>query len=161
MIELEEQAYQILEDIKALGSTQRIVSQRCDIILSFRKRKHVELVAQDLGVHENTARKWKDRWLAFLPTLLAQWNRPNFNPKKAILKILKDAKRPGAPPSFTPEQVTEMIVLSCQNPRNFGRPITHWTMKELADEVVKQGIAKSVSESTLRRFLKSARHTSS
>ena len=61
--------------------------------------------------------------------------------------------RPG---KFTPEQVTQILAVACEPPAKSGRPITHWTAHELADEVVKRGIVTSISASQVSRFLREA-----
>lgn len=57
----------------------------------------------------------------------------------------KDADRPG---SFTLEQITQLYTFACKPPREYGRPISHWTLRELADgrylaPLFRQLIAKS------------------
>ena len=47
---------------------------------------------------------------------------------------------PGAPGTFTAEQIVQIINLACRPPEQLGRPVTAWTPRELADEAVKQGI---------------------
>ncbi len=70
--------------------------------------------------------------------------------------LLTDAPRPGAPGKFTPEQVTMILAVACEPPEKSGRPITHWTAHELADEVVKRGIVVSISTSQVSRYLREA-----
>jgi len=43
------------------------------------------------------------------------------------------------------EQVVELFALACIEPSNYGRAISHWTERELADEMVKQCIVESIS----------------
>ena len=153
------EALQILEKLQRLGSTDQNTALRCRIILTQQKRKHAELVAQSLKCHKTTVYKWCRRWKKEIPKILEHWNYKDFNREKTIFDLLQDAPRSGSPPKYTQQQVTEIIALCCREPKEFGRPITHWTIPELADEVVKQGIADKVSERTLRRFLKSDRFT--
>ena len=44
-----------------------------------------------------------------------------------------DAPRPGAPGKISAEAYCQIMAIACQPPENFGRPITHWTERELAD----------------------------
>ena len=46
--------------------------------------------------------------------------------------------------------------MACEPPEKSGRPITHWTAHELADEVVKRGIVPSISASQVGRYLREA-----
>jgi transposase len=70
---------------------------------------------------------------------------------------LADEDRPGAPGQFTPEQVAQIYALACEPPENSGRPITHWTAAELADELQKRGVVESISASQVGRYLREAK----
>jgi putative transposase len=70
--------------------------------------------------------------------------------------VLSDASRPGAPGKFTPEQLVVVIAVACELPKESGRPITHWTPCELADEVIKRGVVTSISPRTVGRLLSGA-----
>jgi len=73
--------------------------------------------------------------------------------KAAIILVLDDAPRVGAPCKFTPEQDAFILALSCEPPADSGREITHWTSRELADEAVSRAIVTSISPATVRRLL--------
>jgi len=62
-----------------------------------------------------------------------------------LLQKLQDQERVGAPAKFSMEQVTELFALACSSPSDYGRPISHWTARELAEEIMKQGIIESIS----------------
>jgi putative transposase len=49
------------------------------------------------------------------------------------------------------------MALACEPPEASGRPISHWTPRELADEAIKRGIVETISERQVGRFLKSSR----
>jgi|GEM_PF-4617475 len=38
---------------------------------------------------------------------------------------------------FSMEQVVELFALACSPPEDYGRPISHWTPRELTDEIIK------------------------
>jgi hypothetical protein len=44
--------------------------------------------------------------------------------------------------------------VACEDPQESGRPVTHWTPQELADEAIKRGIVTSISPRSVGRFLK-------
>ena len=90
------------------------------------------------------ARLWRERWLE-----LKQKDVP-------VMKRLWDAERTGSPTKFTTEQVLQLFTIACQSPEKYGRPISHWTSEELAEEMVKQGIVKSISKRHVGRLLKEA-----
>jgi len=56
------------------------------------------------------------------------------------------------------EQVVELFALACIEPSNYGRAISHWTERELADEMVKQCI-ESISHVMGRRLPRGATQT--
>jgi putative transposase len=53
-----------------------------------------------------------------------------------ITAVLQDAQRPGTPANFSTEQVVQIVALACESPSESGRPVSHWTPAELADEAV-------------------------
>src|SRR6266516_467855 len=61
-----------------------------------------------------------------------------------IAQLLADAPRPGAPPTFTPEQIVQLVAVACEPPEQSGRPIDHWTARELADEVKKRHLVTNI-----------------
>ena len=48
------------------------------------------------------------------------------------------------------------MAVACEPPEKSGRPLTHWTAHELADEVVKRGIVASISPAQVGRYLREA-----
>lgn len=74
-----------------------------------------------------------------------------------MVERLQDAPRPGAPATFGAEQWCQIMALACEQPEASGRPISHWTPRELADEACKRGIVATISERHVGRFLKSSR----
>lgn len=90
------------------------------------------------------ARRWRNRWLE-----LSERSVP-------VIERLQDGERSGTPAKFSMEQVVELFVLACSNPEDYGRPISDWTARELAEEVVKQGIVESISPRHVGRLLEEA-----
>jgi putative transposase len=75
----------------------------------------------------------------------------------AVVERWQDTPRSGALCTFSPEQWCQIMALACEPPTNAGRPISHWTPRELADEAIKRGIVATISERHVGRFLKSGR----
>ena len=90
------------------------------------------------------ARLWRKRWLE------------TNNKGLSIFQRLKDLEPTGKPVKFTMEQVIELFALACSQPEDYGRPVSHWTPRELADEIMKQGIIKSISVRHVGRLLEEA-----
>jgi hypothetical protein len=47
--------------------------------------------------------------------------------------------------------------VACEPPEKSGRPLSHWTARELADEARERQIVRSISSRTVGRFLKTGR----
>jgi putative transposase len=90
------------------------------------------------------ARLWRNRWCE------------TSDKELSILQRLQDLERIGAQVKFSMEQVIELFALACSPPEDYGRPISHWTPRELADEIMKQGIIESISVRHLGRLLEEA-----
>jgi transposase len=72
--------------------------------------------------------------------------------EKLLADVLGDEPRSGAPAKFTPEQIVQIIAVACEDPQACGRPVSHWTPRELAEEVVKRGIVAEISPRSVGRF---------
>ncbi len=115
-----------------------------------------EQIAQRLGINRETARLWRGNWLASAERLVSAEGAGEEKALRECIEedVLADAKRSGAPVTFTPEQVCRIVALACEDPReDSGRPITHWSSAELADEAIERGIVQSISARSVGRFL--------
>ncbi|WP_242055323.1 helix-turn-helix domain-containing protein [Nostoc flagelliforme] len=74
----------------------------------------------------------------------------------SIEQRLQDSERVGARPKFSMEQVIELFALACSPPSDYGRPISHWTARELANEIIKLGIIESISVRHVGRLFEEA-----
>jgi putative transposase len=74
----------------------------------------------------------------------------------SVEERLEDAARSGTPATFTLEQLTQLYALACDPPEKHGRPISHWTPRELADELIAQKIVESISQRHVGRLLAEA-----
>ena len=137
---------------------QRLV-RRAAILLALADDPCVEATARHLGLTRLTVRHWRARWLQAAPRLLQAEQAPAGTAALAglIEQVLADAPRPGAPAAFSPEQIVQLVAVACEPPEQSGRPIDHWTSRELADEVKKRGIVPNISPRSAGRFLKRGR----
>ena len=127
-------------------------------------------IAQLLGIDRGQVRTWRKRWLEATPRLIAAEEEVREKAAadhddddeggsngvlltEVIEEVLADEPRSGTPPTFGPEQVVWIVALACEDPRDCGRPVTHWTSSELADEAIKRGIVESISPRSVGRFL--------
>jgi hypothetical protein len=70
---------------------------------------------------------------------------------------LSDLPRSGKPSGITTDQMCQIVALACEKPEQTGRPISHWTGREIGDEIVKRGIMEQISPRHAARLLKRAR----
>jgi transposase len=136
-------------------SEQRLV-RRSQMVLTMAAGANNEQAARQLGLHPQSMRKWRARWLEAVPRLEALEAEDSTEQvlSAAIIAVLTDAPRAGTPPTFTPEQLCQILALACERPEDSDRPVTHWTPPELAAEAVKRGIVSSISPRTVGRVLK-------
>ena len=73
-----------------------------------------------------------------------------------LTPMLTDAPRPGGPMTFSLEQILQLFAIACEPPADYDRPLSHWTARELADEMLKQGIVESISPRHVGRLLAEA-----
>ena len=126
--------------VRSHNAPQKLV-RRAKIILLADDGLNYYVIAQVLSIQDKIVTTWVKRWLKTTDKELS------------IIDRLLDLPRPGAPDKFTPEQICQIITIACEKPEIYGRPITNWTNRELADEVIKQGIVESISERHIGRIL--------
>ena len=102
-------------------------------------------IARALGVALETVRLWRRRWLDFAGVALADLS---------VSERLADAPRAGRPSRITAEQVCQTVAVACAAPSASGRPISQWTGREIADELVRRGIVEAISPRHAARLLK-------
>jgi putative transposase len=134
--------------------------RRVGILLALADDPCLEKAAQGLGLTRVSARLWRDRWLEAAEGL-SQAEKDGGASDAQLLsligEVLDDAPRPGGPATFSPEQIVAIVAVACEPPEKSGRPISHWTHRELADEVKKRQIVKDISPRSVGRFLKAGR----
>ena len=136
--------------------------RRARIILLADAEESNEEIATQLNLNRLTVRAWRRRWAETTEVLAtAEAEEEEKDYQKRILDLLQDKPRSGAPATFTAFEVCQIVVLACEDPETCDRPISHWTPRELADEVEKRGIVESISTRQVGRFLKSVRFKTS
>jgi transposase len=131
--------------------------QRASIILMAFDGLLNEEIAETVGLVHRQVGRWRRRWAnAWEQLITIECCESRATLRRAMEAVLTDEPRPGAPGKFTPEQVTQILAIACEPPEKSGRPITHWTAQELADEVARRGIVASISPSQVSRYLREA-----
>lgn len=144
--------------VRRQTSPQRLV-RRAKLILAAAEGANNEQVAKRLALTRGTVHLWRERWLAAAPRLAAA--EAEGGDDKALTEVIEallaDEPRAGTPATFTPEQIVQIVALACEAPQASGRPISHWTPRELADEAVQRQIVARISPRSVGRFLKGGR----
>jgi putative transposase len=126
---------------------QALVRRARVVLLAAMEYSNVE-IARLVPMDEEAVGLWRRRWVAWRGTPLAE---------VSVADRLADAPRPGAVSRLSPEQVCQIIALACEQPSGSDRPISHWSHRELADEIVRRGITDRISPRHASRLLKSGR----
>ena len=154
-----EQQRLLLECLVRRQTSSQRLARRAKTILAAANGASNERIAAQLGVSRTTVRLWRQRWhdaAEALKVAEASGESPQAL-RKRLVSMLDDAPRPGAPGDFSAEQLAQLISVACESPEDSGRPVTHWTPRELRDEVIKRGIVDNISTRTVGRFLKRSR----
>jgi len=146
----------VLEGLLRQHSTPQALALRVRIVLAAASGRRNVPLAHDRGCTPKTVIKWRARWAAAAAQLAAVEGEAA-DLKRMIARVLADAPRPGAPDTFTAEQIVQIINLACTPPADAGRPVDAWTPRELADEAVKRQLVPSISPTSVGRFLKAGR----
>ena len=124
--------------------TPQQLAKRARIILLAAKGYNYREIARELNTTRDTARHWCRRWQASSTTQQPAHER------------LQDAPRSGKPTTFTLEQLLHLFAIACESPQAYRRPISHWSARELADELIKQGLVDTISVRHVARLLEEA-----
>ena len=136
---------QELEGLVRAHRTPQQIAVRARIVLAAADGRNNTETARQLGVDADTVRLWRMRWLGLQAVSLEDLS---------ITERLTDAPKPGAPARITAEQVCQVIALACEAPEKAGRPISHWTAREIADEIMARSIIDRISPRHAARLLK-------
>lgn len=146
----------ILEELSRSRSESQMIAQRARIILLAFERGLNEEIAAEVGLERKQVGLWRRRWQHSWEQLTVLECAEPRRLREAIRETLRDAPRSGAPGIFTAAQVTQILALACEPPAQSERPITHWTQRELRDEVLRRGIVETISLSRIGHFLRQA-----
>ena len=133
--------------VSAHKTGQALVRRARVVLLAAMGYRHTDIAAQ-IPMDVEAVGLWRRRWVAFAAIPRAEVN---------VAERLADAPRPGAVPRLSPEQVCQILALACEQPGDSARPISHWSHRELADEIVRRGITDRISPRHASRLLKSGR----
>ncbi len=155
-VKLSEKQREVLEQIVRRPSSPQGQVTRAKVILKAASGGNNAQIARELTIDVRTARKWRGRWIEAEAELGVAEVEEDSNKcvSPLIEAVLSDAPRPGAPVTFSAEEVVQIVAIACEPPEVSGRSISHWTAREVAEEAVKRSIVESISPRQVGRFLK-------
>jgi putative transposase len=145
VVNLSEVEGQGLEKLIKRHQVGQQIALRARIVLAAADGEKNKEIAQSQQVTLDTVRLWRNRWVKLQDISLSDLN---------LEDRLQDAPRPGAPARITADQRCQIEALACEKPEGSERPITHWTAREIADEVKKRKIVDEISPRHAARLLK-------
>lgn len=112
--------------------------------------------ARRFGVDRQRVRRWRTRWAEHFGRLEAAEleGATDKDLSELLYALLADEQRSGGPSTFSAEQLAQIIGVACEPPVDSDRPVTHWSPRELADEVIERGIVATISPRHIDRLLK-------
>ena len=121
------------------------IALRARIVLLAGQGQTNSAIARRLDVNTKTVQCWRNRWVKGQEISLDDLSAE---------ERLQDMPRPGSPPRITADQRCKIEALACEIPENSGRPISQWTAREIAEEVMERKIVESISSRHAARLLK-------
>jgi transposase len=142
-LELDAEEFEDLMRLRSSTRAEQRLVQRAGIILEAAAGGTAEQIGVRAGVCTKSVYKWTARYC----------QRREAEPKAGVRNWLADADRVGTPGNIEPEVWVDLLALVTSEPRDSGRPITHWTHRELADELVVRRRVQSIAHTSVGRFL--------
>lgn len=143
-LQLEAHERQELQQLVKRPSTPQQIALRASIILLADDGYNHREIGRELNISRDRARTWRERWLTVGEQAVE------------VAQRLQDAPRSGAPATFELEQVLHLFKIACDSPSEYNRPISQWTNRELADEMIEQEIVNTISPRHVGRLLAEA-----
>jgi len=145
LVELSEEEEEGLKKLVNRHKVGQQIAKRGWIVLAAGAGKPNSQIAREQQVSLDMVRLWRQRWLDLQPIRLAELR---------VEDRLADLPRSGAPARITAQQRCQIEGLACEQPEEAERPISHWTGREIAAEVLKRGIVEQISARHAGRLLK-------
>jgi transposase len=154
---ISERQQAILQSLSRASTVAKCLVQRATILLLAFAGLDNRAIASQVGLERHPIGLWRRRWQRAFPKLIRiECLETAAALRQAIETLLRDQPRSGSPGTFTAEQITLILAVACEPPEKSGRPITHWTIAELTDEVIGRGIVATISPAQVGRYLRQA-----
>jgi transposase len=114
----------ILQLLIRSGKTEHRIADRSRIVLWADEGVTIDDSAERLGCHRDTVIYWRKGFLE--------------RREEGLPKSLQDLPRPGRPPDFPPEQVTQAKAVACERPAQKGKPLSRFSLSEIRTWLVEE-----------------------
>src|SRR5215472_5262795 len=124
-----------LEQMARRQTSPRRLVRRAKILLALETGANQCHVTRQMRLNRGTVHIWRQRWLALAPKLeqLEADGGSDQALTTSIVEALTDRPRSGTPATFTAEQMVQIVAVACEAPADSGRPVSHWTPREVAE----------------------------
>ena len=113
--------------------------QRSRIILFAFDGKSNQEIATLVELGRKQVGLWRRRWKRSFDAIVSvECGESRAELVRTIEDVLSDAPRSGCRGKFTGEQVAQILATACEDPALSERPVSDWTARELADEVMRR-----------------------
>jgi len=143
VLSLSKEEREALDKLVRRHSTPQQIALRGRIVLAAAEGKGNSEIAREVGLGVDRVRQWRMRWIGLQAVSLSDLS---------VEERLADLPRAGRPSQISAEQICQMVAMACEQPKE--RPISHWTGREIADEVRRRGIIEHISPRHASRLLK-------
>ena len=136
----------ILQKIAKAKTSSVSLAQRSQIILLAFDGNNNEAIEQAVGLHHDAVGVWRRRWRDHWPRLIEIEcaEKPHVL-KQEIIRLLSDLPRAGRKRVVTEEQQATIFQKACEDPAESNRPIAKWTHRELALQLITDGVVAAIS----------------
>ena len=144
-VNLTEEEQKNLEALIRRHNIGQQIALRARIVLLAGQGQTNSAILRRLEINIETVQRWRNRWVKGQEIPLADLSAE---------ERLQDMPRSGSPPRITANQRCKIEALACEITENSGRPISQWTAREIADEVIERKIVDTISGRHAARLLK-------
>ena len=156
-IELRENQKRIITEIARSTHQPLHLKIRAQIILRASEGSNNSEILRDMGIDSKQVRRWRDKYYNNQEQLSKVERETPHKLRSAIIEVLSDAPRSGAPAKIQDEQVAAIIAMACEDPEKFDLPVSHWTPALLRQKAIEIGVVDEISVRQVGRFFKGER----
>src|SRR5712692_9640485 len=150
-----------LEQIARRQTSPQRLARRAKMLLARETGVTQCHVMRQRHLKRGTVQRWCRRWGALAPQLAPMEADEGRDQALTTMMVgtLADHPRAGTPATLTAEPMVPMVAVACEDPADSGRPVSHWTPREVAAEVRNRRIVETISTRSVGRFFQSGRLT--